>query len=469
VGNRGACEIIVQRRKTILMSVNPADSQIFGALFGTDEMRDLISDYAQLAAMLEVEAALARAEASLGIVPREAAAAITAAARPEILSLDKIAASTRTVGYPVIELVAELERAAGADAARYIHLGATTQDIVDTALVLQMRRAVAVLRRDLIATARALADRALRYRDTPIAGRTHLQHAVPTTFGLKCAVWAAPLAAHVARLDQAAARVFVVQFGGAAGTLASLGANGPAVAAALGRELDLATPDLPWHVTRDGLAEVAAILALICASLSKFAFDIVLLTQTEVAEVFEPHADGAGSSSTMPQKRNPILSEYILAATRAVHALVPMMFSAMTQDHERSTGPWQSESLAIPQIFALTAGALARALALAAGMIADPARMRRNLEATHGLIMAEALAALLTPAMGRAAAHHAVARACERSRAEDRALGEVIAQDAELGRHLSRQEIVGAMDPANYLGSAGVFVDRVAARIAALK
>ena len=204
------------------MSVNPADSQIYGSLFGTDEMRAVLSDRAQLAAMLEVEAALARAEASLGIVPGEAAKAITAAARIEVLSFDKIAASTATVGYPVVELVAELGRAAGTDAARYVHLGATTQDIVDTALVLQMRRGVAIIRRDLIATAQALAEQAKRYRDTPTAGRSHLQHAVPITFGLKCATWAAPLADHVVRLDQAAARVFKVQFGGAVGTLASL-------------------------------------------------------------------------------------------------------------------------------------------------------------------------------------------------------------------------------------------------------
>ena len=451
------------------MSVNPADSQIYGSLFGTDEMRDLVSDRAQLAAMLEVEAALARAEASLGIIPRYAAEAITGAARIEVLSFDKIAASTATVGYPVVELVAQLGRAAGADAARYVHLGATTQDIVDTALVLQMRRGFAIIRRDLIATAHSLAEQAARYRDTPIAGRSHLQHAVPITFGLKCATWAAPLARHVARLDQAAARVFVVQFGGAVGTLASLGANGPAVAATLARELDLGAPDLPWHATRDGLAEIAAILALVCGSLSKFALDIVLLSQTEVAEVSEPHAEGAGSSSTMPQKRNPIASEYILAATRAAHALVPIVFSAMTQDHERSTGPWQSESLALPQIFALTAGALARARKLAAGMLADPARMRQNLEATRGLIMAEALATILTPAMGRAAAHHAVSRACDRARDENRALGDVAPEDAEIGRHLSREEIERAMDPAGYLGSAGVFVDRVVARVAALK
>ncbi|HUY28115.1 MAG TPA: 3-carboxy-cis,cis-muconate cycloisomerase [Candidatus Binataceae bacterium] len=451
------------------MSVNPADSQIFGSLFGTDEMRALMSDRAQLAAMLEVEAALARAEAALGMVPAEAAARITAAARPEILSIDKIAASTRVVGYPVVELVAELAAAAGGDAARYVHLGATTQDIVDTAMVLQIRRAAAIIRRDLIATARALAEHARRYRDTPIAGRTHLQHAVPTSFGLKCAMWAAPLAAHVARIDQAAERIFVVQFGGAAGTLASIGANGWKVADALARELGLRAADLPWHTARDRFAEAAALLAMVCGSVSKFALDITLLGQTEVAEVFEPYTFGTGSSSTMPQKRNPILSEYILAASRAVHALVPIMFSAMTQDHERATGPWQSEALAIPQIFVLSAGTLARAHELAAGMIADPARMRQNLDASGGLIMAEALAARLTPAMGRANAHHAVSQACDRARAQKRALGEVIAEDAELGLHLPREEILRALDPAGYLGSAGVFVDRVVARIATLE
>jgi 3-carboxy-cis,cis-muconate cycloisomerase len=450
------------------MSIHPADSQIFGALYGTGEIRALFSDEAHLQFMLDVEAALARAESQLGLVPPPVAEAIVRAARVENLRLDYIAESTRRVGYPVVALVKELGRIAGPEAARYIHLGATTQDILDTALVLQMRRAFAIVRRDLIALARALAEKAARFRDTPIAGRTHLQHAVPTTFGLKCAVWASPLVTHLERLDQAADRVLVVQLGGAAGTLASLGADGPAVVEALARELDLRVPDLPWHAQRDSFAEAAAILALICGSLSKFALDITLMMQTEVGEVSEPHTEGRGGSSTMPQKRNPIASEYILAATRAVHALVPVMLASMTADHERATGPWQSESLALPQSVALTAGALGHARSIAEGMIVDTERMRRNLELTGGLIMAEAIAAALTASIGRASAETAVARACDQAIAERVPLATVLRNDPELRPHLTDAEIERLADPAFYLGSAGAFVDRVVARVAAL-
>src|SRR5271154_2928040 len=242
------------------MSIHPADSQIFGALYGTDETRALFSDHAHLQFMLDGEPALARAESRLGLIPAPIADAISRAARAEHPRLDYIAESTRRVGYPVVALVKELGRVAGDEAARFIHLGATTQDILDTALVLQIQRAFTILRRDLIAIARALADRAERFRDTPIAGRTHLQHAVPTTFGLKCAVWASPLVTHLERLEQAAPRTLVVQFGGAAGTLAALSADGPAVVEALANELGLGVPDLPWHAERDRFAEAAALL-----------------------------------------------------------------------------------------------------------------------------------------------------------------------------------------------------------------
>jgi 3-carboxy-cis,cis-muconate cycloisomerase len=418
--------------------------------------------------MLDVEAALARVQAELGLVPPHVAEAITAAAKVDNLQIEYIAASTRTVGYPVVGLVKDLGRAAGEEAARYLHLGATTQDILDTALVLQMRQACGGVRRDLLALARTLAERALRYRDTPMAGRTHLQHAVPITFGLKCAVWAAPLAAHIERLDAATRRVFVVEFGGAAGTLAPLGENGIAVMEALARELGLRVPELPWHVVRDGVAEIVALLGLICGSVAKFALDITLLTQTEVAEVFEPHEAGRGGSSTMPQKRNPIASEYILAAARGVHALIPLMLGAMVQDHERGTGPWQTEPLVIPQCFVLTAGALAHARAIAEGMTVDVERMRRNLDATGGLIMAEAVATALTPTLGRAAAEEALARACDRAIAAGRTLSETLRDDPVLRPHLSDTTLERLMDPASYLGSTGAFVDRVVARIAAL-
>jgi len=450
------------------MSIHPADSQIFSALYGTDEVRDLLSDRAHLQFMLDVEAAIARAESKLGLVPPSVADAIGRAARVENLRLDYIADSTRRVGYPVVAIVKELGRVAGDEAARYIHLGATTQDILDTALVLQLRRAFAIVRRDLIALARVLADRAARFRDVPICGRTHLQHAVPTTFGLKCAVWASPLVTHLERLEQAAPRILVVQLGGAAGTLAALGADGPSVVEAFARELALGVPVQPWHAVRDGFAEVAALLALMCGSLSKFALDITLMMQNEVGEVSEPHEEGRGGSSTMPQKRNPIASEYILGATRAVHALVPVMLGSMIADHERATGPWQSESLALPQCVALTAGALAHARSIAEGMTFDTDRMRRNLELTGGLIMSEAIATALAPAIGRASAEAAVARACNRSIAEGVALATILRKDPELRPHLTDAEIDRVTNPALYLGSAGAFVDRVVARVAAL-
>lgn len=450
------------------MSINPADSGILGSLYGTDEIRALFSDRTSLQFMLDVEAALARAEAKLGVVPATVAASITHTARAENLRLDYVADSTRQIGYPVAAIVKELSRVAGDEAARFIHLGATTQDILDTALVLQLRDAFAILRRDILALARSLAAQAVRYRDTPMAGRTHLQHAVPTTFGLKCAVWASPLITHLERLDQAARRILVVQFGGAAGTLAALGKDGSAVVEALARELALGVPILPWHAQRDGFAEMSTLLGLICGSLSKFAFDVTLMMQTEVAEISEPHEDGRGGSTTMPQKRNPIASEYILAATRGVHALVPVMLGAMTSDYERSTGPWQSESLALPQCVALTAGALSNARSIAEGMTVDAERMRRNLDLTAGLIMAEAVTTALIPVIGRAAADIAVARACNRAIEERISLAAILRDDPELGPLLSDAEIERLTDPAAYLGSAGAFVDTVVARIGSI-
>jgi 3-carboxy-cis,cis-muconate cycloisomerase len=450
------------------MSVHPADSDIFGALWGTTEMRALFSDATRLQLMLDVEAALARAEAGLGLVPQQAAEAITKSARVDNLRMEPIAEGVRKDGVPIPALVCELGRVAGEEASRYIHLGATTQDILDTALVLQVRLALEHLRRDLIALARTLAKRANEYRDTPMAGRTHMQQAVPTTFGLKCAVWAAPLAAHVERLDQAARRGLVVQFGGAAGTLAALGANGVAVAEAFAHELGLGVPDLPWHVARDTVTEVAALLGLVCGSLSKIALDVALLMQTEVAEVFEPYEAGRGGSSTMPQKRNPVAAEYIIAAARGVHALAPLMLTAMAQDHERATGAWQSEALALPQCFVLCSGAMAHTLAIAEGMTIDAARMRRNLDLGGGLIMAEAVSTGLTPVMGRAAAHHALQRVSDRAIAESKTLGEALREDAEVRQHLSNEHLDRLLDPAAYLGSAGAFVDRVVARIARL-
>jgi len=442
------------------MPTNPADSPILGTLYGSDAMRAVFDERAYFQRMLDVEAALARVQARLGIIPVAAAEAITRAARVENLVTEELAASARNVGYPVVGLVAGLSRAAG-EAGGWTHWGATTQDIMDTATVLQVREGLTLIRTELCAMTAALAAQAEQHRRTVMAGRTHLQQALPVTLGLKCAVLAQPLIAHVHRLDALRPRVEQVSFAGAAGTLASLGEHGIAVMEGLAAELDLAAPAAPWHVCRDGLAETVAFLGLVCGSLAKLATDVILLAQTEVGELAEPYVAGRGSSSTMPQKRNPIASEYILAAARTVHALVPVMFGAMAADHERATGPWQAEMLALPQCFVLTHGALGHAGAIADGMAVDAARMRRNLDLTGGLIVAEAVMMGLAPYLGRGEAHHVVKHACDAALAAGTGLADALMREAAVTARLDRVAIEHLTDPAHYLGSTDAFIDRV--------
>ena len=451
------------------MPVNPADGAVLGALYGTDAMRAAMGEDAFLQRMLDVEAALARAQARLGIIPAEAAAAITAAAA-DASRLDRaaMAAATRNTGYPVVALVKQLTTLAGAEAGRWTHWGATTQDIMDTAVVLQVRDGLSLIEADLRATCGALARMAAAHRDTVMAGRTHLQHALPVTFGYKVAVWLAPLLASVEALPRVRARALRLSFGGAAGTLASLGAQGLDVSRELAAELDLAEADIPWHVARDGLNEAVCWLGILCGNLSKIATDVMLMSQTEYGEVSEPHVFGRGGSSTMPQKRNPIACEYVLAQARGVHALVPQMLAAMAQDLERGTGPWQAELLALPQAFLLAHGALAQARFIAEGLVVDTARMRANLDATGGLIVSEAVMMGLAPVLGRMEAHHVVNDACDRVRDRGGSLTEALLADPRLAGRLDAAAIARMTDPAGYLGSAGAFTDRVLARAAGM-
>jgi 3-carboxy-cis,cis-muconate cycloisomerase len=449
------------------MPVNPADGPILGTLYGSDPMRAVFDEAAYFQCMLDVEAALAKVQARLGIIPAEAAEAIAQAARYDDLDPAELAASARNVGYPVVGLVAGLSRAAG-PAGRWTHWGATTQDIMDTATVLQVRDGLALIRVELLAVARALATQAEAHRNTVMAGRTHLQQALPTSFGLKCATWALPLASHVQRLDQIRPRVEQVEFGGAAGTLASLGDQGIGVMEGLAAELGLAAPMAPWHVCRDALAETVAFLGLICGSLAKFATDIILLAQTELGEVAEPYVAGRGASSTMPQKRNPIASEYIHAATRGVQALVPQMLGAMAQDHERGSGPWQAEALAIPQAFVLTHGALLHARGIAEGMAVDATRMRHNLKRTHGLIVAEAVMMGVAAYLGRGEAHRVVKHACDVALAERISLADALVREPAVTAQLDRTAIERLTEPAGYLGSSDAFITRVCRKIHAL-
>jgi 3-carboxy-cis,cis-muconate cycloisomerase len=445
------------------VTVSAIDSAVYGNLFTTAAMRAAFADEARLQRMLDVEAALARAEAEVGLIPAAAAAEITARARLDQVDLGAIRAGTELAGYPIVPLVKALAEACVGDAGRFVHWGATTQDIVDTALVLQMRAGLELIGDDLAAIAAALTGLAQRHRATPMAGRTHLQHALPITFGFKCAVWLAAIRRQQARLARLREEVLVVQFGGAVGTLASLGADGIAVMEALAADLDLRAPRIAWHVGRDGLAEVVGFQGVLTGCLGKIATDVKLLMQTEVDELREPYLPGRGGSSTMPQKRNPIACEFILGAATNVRQLVPVMLDAVLADHERATGPWHAEWIALPQAFALTAGALHHARAMLEGLEVDPARMRRNLDASRGMISAEAVMMALAPQVGRQRAHDLVAAACRKALAQGGHLLDALRADPAVTAHLAPERLQALLDPESYTGLAGAFVDRVLA------
>lgn len=436
------------------------DSQLFRDLFATAEMRAIFSDAGYLARCLEVEAALARAQAGIGMIPAAAAREISAKATLASLDFAGLKRETEVVGYPILPLVKQLAAACAGDAGGYVHWGATTQDIMDTAVVLQLRAAFDLIEAELNEILASLAGLARRYRDVPMAGRTHLQHALPVTFGFKAAVWRAPLARQRERLAQLRPRVLVGQFGGAAGTLASLGSDGLAVRAALMRELDLGEADITWHVARDGLTEAVLYTGLLTGALAKIAGDVMMMMATEFGEVFEPFEHGRGSSSTMPQKRNPISSELILACAKVVRQHCALMLDAMVQDFERATGPWHAEWIALPESFLATAGALRQAKLMLAGLSVDTQRMQRNLELTSGLIVTEAVMMELAPRLGRQLAHDVVYDACRASAESGRPLLELLCASAAISAHMDRSELERLLDPRNYLGSAAQMVDR---------
>jgi 3-carboxy-cis,cis-muconate cycloisomerase len=435
------------------------DSAIFRDLFGAPAMRAIFSDEALVSRYVEVEVALAAAEARVGVIPREAAEAIKQRARPHGIDLAKLKAETDLVGYPIVGLVHQLAEQCG-EAGRYVHWGATTQDIMDTATVLQIGQALALVDSDLAALRAALAALVHKHRGTVMAGRTHLQHALPVTFGYKAAVWLAMVDRHLERLAELKPRVLVGQFAGAAGTLASLGDKGLAVHDALMEELGLRRPSAPWHVARDGFAETVSFLGLVTGSLAKIATDVMLLMQTEVAEAFEPFVAGRGSSSTMPQKRNPISCEIVVAAARIVRRNVGLMLDAMLADHERATGPWQLEWAAIPEAFIAAGGALGQARLMLEGLIVDAGRMRRNLDLTGGLIVAEAVMMALARHTGRQAAHDLVYGACRAALDKGSTLLAELERLEEVTRHLPSERLTELTDPVNYLGSAQAMIDR---------
>lgn len=436
---------------------------LLDSLFGSEPVNLIFADHSRLQRMLDFEAGLARAEARLGVIPEGAAKAIAACCRADLLDVGTLARDARMAGNLAIPLVKQLTSLVGkqdADAARFVHWGATSQDAIDTGLVLQLREALGVVDADLVRLRDDLSALAAQHRGTVVAGRTWLQQAVPTVFGLKVAGWLDSVAPHHVRVEEVKARVAVLQFGGAVGSLATLGTQGLDVAKALAEELQLALPPLPWHAQRDRFAEVAATLALLTGTLGKIARDISLHMQTEVGEVFEPSGPGRGGSSTMPHKRNPVACAAVLAAADRVPGLTSTMLTAMSQEHERGLGGWQAEWETLPEIVKLSAGALRHLTETVAGLEVDSQRMLENLEITRGLIFAESAAMALARQVGKPEAHRMIEAASQKAVASKKHLRDVLLGDAQVTAHLTSVEIEQLFDARKYLGVADQFIDR---------
>ena len=439
------------------------DSAIFRDVFTTPAMRQVWSDENRVQKYLDFEKALAVAQARLKIIPQEACDEIVKHCDVAEYDMAKLKEATERIGYPVLPVVQQLVKLCKDKLGEWSHWGATTQDITDTATVLQIREALALVEKEIDGICDALAGLAKKYRDTPMAGRSNLQQAVPITFGYKMATMLASFERHRERLKELRPRVLVGEFGGAAGTLSSLGKEGLRCQQELMKELDLGQPAISWHTVRDTIAEVGCFLGLVTGSCGKIAFDMKLMMQTEVEEVQEPFHQGRGSSSTMPQKRNPISSVYITAQTAIVKQHVAALLEAMIEDHERATGPWEIEWIVLPEIFMLAAGALAQTRFVVEGMQVNEKKMRENIFITKGLIMSEAVMMGLGDKMGRNYAHDVVYDICRDVVKTGRPLIDLLEENDEIKKHADREALEKMVDPANYLGVAGEMVDRVLA------
>ena len=444
------------------MTFSALDSRLTGPLFATDAMREVFSDEARLAAMLRAEAALARAQARLGLVPEALAAAIEAI-RPDALDADALGRRTALAGVPTIPFVKAVQALLPADLVGSFHKGTTTQDILDTATVLQMKAGIGLMLPEVAAIVAGLAGLAEAHRLTPCVGRTYGQQAAPLTFGYKVAIWCLGIAESGAALAALRPRVLAASLGGPVGTLASLGAQGPAVLAGFAAELGLAEPTAAWHADRGRIVEAGTALARLIGSLAKMAGDVVDLVSTEVAELAEPYQPGRGGSSAMPHKRNPVSSTVILAAHGAAKGHVVALLDAMAVPHERPAGAWHAEWHALPQLFGLASGALREARILAEGLEVAPERMRANLDATRGLLFADAAQSRLAPILGREAAGAAVERAADRVRAEGIAFREALEEG--LGQHAAAaaDALDRAFDLTPSLDAAALWADRALA------
>jgi 3-carboxy-cis,cis-muconate cycloisomerase len=439
-------------------------SSLLGPLFSSAAMRAIVGDKARLQRMLDFEAALARAEAEAGVIPVKAVASIVQACKAGHFDIAKIGEDAVAAGNVAIPLVKALTAEVAekdSDAARYVHWGATSQDVIDTALVIELRAAIDALTADLDRAIAALSAQAKRHKKTPAVARTWMQQALPMPFGLKLAGYAAALSRARERLQRLRQENLVLQFGGATGTLAALGGKGLDVTKRLAKELKLPAPEAPWHSHRDRLAEVAGALAILCGTCGKIARDVALLMQTEVGEAFEPAEAGRGGSSSMPHKRNPTAAAVALAAATMAPQLAATIFAAQVQEHERALGGWQAEWPTFPALELVTSGALRAIVDIAEGIEIDAGRMRENLDLTHGLIMAEAVSVALAGKIGKQAAHKLVEEASKKAVKEKRHLRDVLSDDKHVTTKLGKAEFAKLFEPENYMGMAGDFIDRL--------
>jgi 3-carboxy-cis,cis-muconate cycloisomerase len=443
-------------------------SPLLAPMLSSAAMRAVCDDGVCLQHMLDFEAALARAEAAVGVIPASAAGPIADACNAQAFDLPALAEAATKSGNLAIPLVKALianVTKADADAARYVHWGATSQDVIDTAAMLTLRAAIDVLLSDIDRAIAGFARLAKQHRGTVMVARTWLQHALPMPFGLKLAEYAAALHRSRTRLQRLRSEALALQFGGAAGTLAALGDKGLRVAEQLAQELELPLPDAPWHTHRDRIAEAASVFAIVAGTCGKIARDVSLMMQTDVAEAFEPSGEGRGGSSTMPHKRNPVAAATALAAATMAPNLAATIFAAQVQDHERSAGPWHAEWPTLPMLQLVTSGALAAIVDIAEGLEVDVSRMRVNLDATHGLIMAEAVTMALAEKIGKSEAHHLVEAASKKSVAEKKDLRDVLTKDPKVAAHLDAEEIAELFEPMAYQGASQALIDRLLASL----
>jgi 3-carboxy-cis,cis-muconate cycloisomerase len=437
-------------------------------MLSSTAMRAVCDDVAALQNMLDFEAALARAEAAAGVIPASAAGPITNACKAESFDLAALAdAATKSgnLAIPLVKALTATVAKADADAARYVHWGATSQDVIDTGAMLGLRAGIDALLADLDRAIDGFAALARRHRDTPVVARTWLQHALPMPFGLKLAEYAAALHRSGTRLTRLRGEALALQFGGAAGTLAALGDKGLTVAEKLAAELKLPLPDAPWHTQRDRIAEAASVFAILAGTCGKIARDVSLMMQTDVGEAFEPSGEGRGGSSTMPHKRNPVASASALAAATMAPNLAATIFAAQVQEHERSAGPWHAEWPTLPTLLLATSGGLAAIVDIAEGLEVDAARMRQNLDMTDGLIMAEAVAMRLAEKIGKSEAHHLVEAASKQAVQDKQHLREVLTADAKVTTQLGADEIAKLFEPTAYQGASQALIDRLLASL----